>query len=108
MILFHFALPFVLLLSRSLKRHGSTLRRVAILLLFMRVIDLIFFFAPAAHGEGSASGIHPIDFVTMLGMTAGLGGLWLFAFFRELAKRPLVPLGEPRLEEALEAAHAHH
>jgi hypothetical protein len=112
MILFHFALPFVLLLSRSLKRHGNSLRRVAMLLLVMRVVDLIFLFAPAAHAgpeaQASTSGIHLVDFVTMIGMTLGLGGIWLFNFLAELAKRPLVPVGEPKLEEALEAAHAHH
>jgi hypothetical protein len=109
MILFHFALPFALLLSRSLKRHGSTLRRVALLLLFMRVVDLIFLFAPASHqGPGATAGIHATDFLTMFGMTLGLLGVWLFFFFAELAKRPLVPLGEPNLEKALEAAHAHH
>lgn len=109
MILFHFALPFALLLSRSLKRHGSTLRRVALLLLFMRVVDLVFLFAPASHqGQDQTSSIHPMDFVTMLGMTAGLVGIWLYFFFAQLAKRPLVPLGEPNLGKALEAAHAHH
>lgn len=110
MILFHFALPFALLLSRSLKRHGSTLRRVALLLLFMRVVDLIFLFAPASQQghDQTTSGIHLTDFVTMIGMTAGLLGIWLYFFFAQLAKRPLVPTGEPNLEKALEAAHAHH
>ena len=109
MILFHFALPFALLLSRSLKRHAHTLRRVALLMLLMRVVDLVFLFAPASHqGPEQSSGIHPIDFVTMFGVTAGLVGIWLYFFFAQLAKRPLVPLGEPNLEKALEAAHAHH
>ncbi len=109
LILFHFALPFALLLSRSLKRSGETLRRVAILMLFMRVVDLIFLFAPAsAHGPGASAGIHATDFVTMFGMTIGLVGIWLFYFFAQLAKRPLVPVGAPDLDKALEAAHAHH
>lgn len=109
MILFHFALPFALLLSRSLKRQGSALRRVAILMLFMRVVDLIFLFAPASAQEpGASAGIRPMDFLTMFGMTLGLGGIWLFYFFAQLVKRPLVPVGAPELEKALEAAHAHH
>jgi hypothetical protein len=34
----------------------------------------------------------------------GLGGLWFFAFTRELADRPLLPIGEPDLREVLEPA----
>ena len=32
----------------------------------------------------------------------GLGGIWVAAFFRQLKQRPLLPLHDPELEEALE------
>ncbi|HEV2704486.1 MAG TPA: hypothetical protein VGV59_01100 [Pyrinomonadaceae bacterium] len=110
-ILFHFALPFALLLSRDLKRSGRTLRRVAVLLLVMRVIDLIFLFAPAATPAGQpehGAGLNPVDFLTMFLATIGVGGIWLWYFLGQLAARPLVPLGAPELEGALSAAGAHH
>jgi hypothetical protein len=117
LVLFHFALPFVLLLSRSLKRRAQTLVRVAALMLFMRVVDLVFLFAPATQhaavtaGEhGAGVGIHAQDFVTMFLAVAGLGGVWLWYFLGELSKRPLVALRAPELEQVLEAAAApaHH
>jgi hypothetical protein len=110
-ILFHFALPFALLLSRDLKRSGRTLRRVAVLLLVMRVVDLIFLFAPAVAPAGQpehGAGVNPVDFLTMFLATAGLGGIWFWYFLGQLAERPLVPLGAPDLEGALATATAHH
>lgn len=109
-ILFHFALPFVLLLSRQLKRQPRSLRHVAVLMLFMRAFDLVFFFAPSAHQGGeTAFGARDIltSFVPMLLMTAGLGGVWLWHYFGQLAARPLLPLGAPELEKAI-AATEHH
>jgi hypothetical protein len=109
-VLFHFALPFVLLLSRPRKQHASSLRRVALLMLFMRVFDLVFFFAPSVHQGGEAD-FGPRDlltsFVPMFAMALGLGGIWLWYFFGQLASRPLLPLGERDLEKAL-AASDHH
>ncbi len=100
LVIGHFALPFVLLLSRDLKRDAGRLGRVAVLLLAMRWFDLYWFAAPAwGHGEG-AHGLHLhwLDLTSVL----GLGGVFLALYFRELAKRPLLPVFEPFLKEALE------
>lgn len=109
-ILFHFALPFVLLLSRPRKQNPITLRRIALLMIFMRVFDLVFLFAPSVHQGGEATfGVRDIwqSFVPMFLMTAGLGGIWLWHYFGQLAARPLLPLGAPDLEEAIAAAEHH-
>src|SRR5207253_10478501 len=39
LVVFHFVLPFVLLLSRRFKRQGETLIRIALLVLFVRLVD---------------------------------------------------------------------
>jgi hypothetical protein len=36
-----------------------------------------------------------------------VGGLWLWYFFGELQKRPLVPVNDPFLESAIEHGKAH-
>jgi hypothetical protein len=110
-ILFHFALPFVLLLSRGRKRAPRSLRRIALLMIFMRVVDLVFFFAPSVH-QGGEPDWHALDlarsFLPMFAMAVGLGGIWLWFYFGQLASRPLLPLGERDLEQAIAPAEGHH
>src|SRR5215210_3538364 len=49
LVLLHFALPFVLLLSRDLKRNARTLALVAILVFVMRLIDVLWLIVPEFH-----------------------------------------------------------
>jgi hypothetical protein len=109
-VLFHFALPFALLLSRTLKRTGSTLMKVALLMLFMRIVDLIFLIAPTAH-VGGGQEFHTTDVLVhglpMLLMALGLGGVWLWYFAGQLKALPLLPLGAPDLERAVAPVEGH-
>lgn len=91
----HFAFPFVLLLSRDLKRRARTLAGVALLVLVMRWVDLYWQIAPAFHPEKILP--HWLDAGAML----ALGGLWVGLFARELKRRPLLPVNAPDLEAAI-------
>lgn len=95
LVVAHFALPFVLLLSRSLKRRGRTLAAVALLVLVMRWVDLHWQVAPV-FAPGSIT-FHWLDPAAVL----AVGGLWVALFARELGRRPLLPVNAPYLEEAL-------
>ena len=96
LILFHFALPFALLLSRDLKRNARALAILALVIFFMRWVDLFWLTAP----EFSTGGfrIHWMDFLAPI----GLGGIWLAFFTWQLQNRPLLPVGDSQLAEALE------
>ncbi len=96
MLLLHFAVPFLLLLSRDLKRDARRLAAVAGLLLLLRWLDVYWLVAPSIPGDGPH--VHWLDPVTFL----AVGGVWLAFFAAELIRRPLVPLGEPLLAEALD------
>jgi len=99
-LLGHFALPFVLLLSRDLKRRPHLLAKVAIWVLAMRVIDLIWYVEPSfPHGRFP---IHWMD----IALPVGLTGAWLFLFARNLRSRALLPLNDPFFKEAF--AHDLH
>jgi hypothetical protein len=101
-IIFHFTLPFLMLLSRDLKRNARLLAGVAGMVLLMRLVDLFWIVAPKAdktHFELSGLWLY---FVAPI----GLGGVWLWYFATQLRKRPLLPLNDPYLEEALE--HGKH
>lgn len=99
LLVFHFAVPFVLLLSRDLKRHAGRLAAVAVLLLVLRWLDLLWQIAPTFHPEGFH--LSWMDVV----VPAAIGGLWLGWFAWELARRPLLPVNDPYLEEALVHGH---
>jgi hypothetical protein len=90
----HFVLPFVLLLSRNLKRDKVRLARVAAMMLVVRWLDLYWLVAPASSEHVA---LHPLDVTAAI----ALAGLWLFAFTRELKTRSLLPVREPSLKEAL-------
>lgn len=96
LVLGHFVLPFALLLSRDIKRNYKLLSRVAIFILFMRMVDIYWQVAPD-FPKGSPG-------FTWMDITApvGLIGIWLAYFLYQFEKRPLMPLNDPHLEEALE------
>jgi hypothetical protein len=96
----HFALPFALLLSRDLKRNFKLLRNIALFILCMRFVDLFWLTKPFAYEN-----FH----FTWMDITAPVGmvGLWLAYFFTNLQQRPLLPVNDPNLEEALAHGREH-
>ncbi len=101
LLLFHFVLPFLLLLSRDLKRQGRVLALVATAVLAMRFLDLYWLVAPSFPVAATGIHAHWLD----LAAPVAVGGLWLAEFLRQLKSRPLVPLNDPLLPQVLEHAH---
>ena len=62
----------------------------------MRLVDLYWLVAPDFRTDGF--GVSWMDFTAPIGLV----GLWLAYFLTQLEKRPLMPLNDPHLEEALE------
>jgi uncharacterized membrane protein YciS (DUF1049 family) len=104
LVLFHFVLPFLMLLSRDLKRRAGQLGLVAFGVLVMRFVDLYWLVGPSLQGHGAEAGLH-VHWLDLL-VPLALGGLWVFYFARQLRSRPLLPLGEPGLQELLAGAAA--
>jgi hypothetical protein len=89
LIVFHFALPFLLLLFRDIKMHPKRLRAVAIYLLVMCAVDVMWWITPALPHEGQYL------FALMdVGAVIGIGGVWGIVFLWQLRQRPLVPQNE--------------
>ena len=103
-ILFHFALPFALLLSRERKRAGSRLIGLAVFLMFMRLVDIYWYVVPNfAHEQG-----HFYLSIWYIVAPLAVGGLWLSYFFYNLRERPLLPLYEPQIPSLLhQRSHGH-
>jgi hypothetical protein len=98
LILLHFALPFLLLLSRGLKHRARQLMAVAWLLIAMRFVDLLWLIVPELnHGHSPNLAGYVPYVIAMIGM----GGVWLGWFFYQLRQRALVPYNDPQLREVL-------
>jgi len=95
LVVFHFVLPFVFLLSRDVKRNARRLVWIAGLMLVMRWVDLLWQVEPAFHVQ------NPAMYWAYLSAPIGIGGIWLSLFLRELRKAPLLPINDPYLPEAL-------
>jgi hypothetical protein len=100
LVFLHFALPFALLLSRDIKRDFKLLRAVAVLVIAMRFVDLYWVVAP-----DFLKGRFSVSWMDIVAPVA-LGGIWLAVFLWQLEQRPLMPAGDPQLEEALEHGRA--
>ena len=99
LIVLHFAVPFLLLLQREVKRRLRMLSFVAGMLMVLSLVDVYWLVAPAYETSGPHPS--PLDLFAVV----GIGGLWLAVFFSELKKWPLLPQHDPRFEGALEHEH---
>jgi hypothetical protein len=99
LIVLHFALPFLLLLQRGVKRRLRMLSFVAGMLMVLSLVDVYWLVAPAYQTSGPRPS--PLDIFAVV----GIGGMWLAAFFSQLKKWPLLPQHDPRFEGALEHEH---
>lgn len=99
-VFFHFAFPFLLLLSASLKRNARKLQMLAGLILLMRILDLFWMIAP----EFSPA----LFYVSWMDVVApiAMGGLWFAMFAWQLRKRPLIPINDPQYDSVLAQAQA--
>lgn len=106
LIVFHFAVPFLILLSRDIKRHARRLAVIAVFILLMRVLDLFYHIAPSPSTTGAEPVLNMFWTMYLVGPLA-VGGIWLWAFFGQLQKRQLLPVMDPMLESAIEHGKAH-
>jgi hypothetical protein len=95
LVLFHFIVPFVLLLSRTMKREGRLIVKVAVAILLSRLLDLFWLIAPEFHTQGIT--VSWLDIVLPL----ALGAIWLGCFIWQLRGRAILPVHDPQFAEAL-------
>jgi len=95
LILFHFFLPFFMLLMRAIKDNPKTIIIVTILLLLMRYVDIYWLTAPAHYGE------HFHFSWIAIAAFLGIGGIWLWFFIQQLKGQTIIPIHETWVEEAI-------
>ncbi len=107
LIVFVWFTPMWRLLMRQNKTNPVTLRKIAMYILATRFVDTYWNVAPSF--ENNHSTLNIITIVCSLGAVAGIGGLWLWVFFYELKKRPILAQQDPREELMFlkDKAHSH-
>ena len=104
LLVFHFAVPFLFLISSTMKSKTKLLATIAAGLVFMRLVDLYWITAPTftkVHAEKGPSfhstgiTIHWLD----LAIPIGIGGIVLALFFAQLKKRTLIAQNDPRFAD---------
>jgi hypothetical protein len=109
LILFHFAAPFLVLLIQDVKRRPKTLASIAIFILLMRLVDMFFLISPSPRIETHGKSLPLLQSFSWMDIVApaAIGGIWVWYFLGQLMKRPLVPVMDPFLENAIEHGRGH-
>ena len=88
LIILHFAVPFLVLISRRSKRSPQILGALAGGLLLMRLIEVFWTLAPNFYGPSLT--VHWMDLVSPV----AIGGLWAAFFLHRLSSKELTPRPE--------------
>jgi hypothetical protein len=104
--IFHWLIPFTLLLSRDLKRNKKRLVRVCQWMVFARAFDLFWLIEP--NFPDAARNLHfSWGILEYVAVPVALVSFWIAYFCVQLKTRSLVQTNDPHLAEILEAEHVH-
>ncbi len=95
LIVLHFCIPFVGMMSRHVKRNPPLLALWCMYMLGVHLLDLYWVVMPAFSPEKIV--IHPIDLLCV----AGVGGLFLFGAISVAGNARLIPVRDPNLPVSL-------
>ncbi len=99
LLLFHFFVPFFILLQRKVKDRLERLSVLAAWMLVITLVDVYWLIVPSIEKTGPR--IHLQDILALL----GIGGIWVGTYMGQLKKMPFLPLHDPRFEGVLEHQH---
>ena len=104
--IFHWLIPFALLLSRDLKTNKKRLMRVAQWMIFAKFFDLFWLVEP--NFKDAAGNLHfSWGILEYIAVPVAMVSLWVAYYSWELTRRPLVQTNDPHLAEILEPEHGH-
>jgi hypothetical protein len=103
--IFHWVIPFTLLLSRDLKRNKKRLVRVCQWMIFARAFDMFWLIEP--NFKDAARNLHfSWGILQYIAVPVAMVSLWVAYYCSQLQSRPLVQTNDPHLKEILEPEHA--
>jgi len=104
--LFHWLIPFTMLLSRDIKRNKRRLMAVCAWMIFAKAFDLFWLIEP--NFKDAARNLHfSFGILEYVAVPVAMVAFWFYFFCTRLQARPLVQTNDPHLAEILEPEHAH-
>ena len=104
--IFHWVIPFSLLLSRDIKRNKKRLTRVCQWMLFARAFDMFWLIEPSF--KDASRNLHfSWGILEYVAVPVAMFSFWVAYFSTQLKSRPLVQTNDPHVAEILEPEHAH-
>jgi hypothetical protein len=104
--IFHWVIPFTLLLSRDLKRNKKRLVWVCQWMVFAKAFDLFWLIEP--NFKDAARNLHfSWGILEYVAVPVAMTAFWAAYFCMQLKSRPLVQTNDPHVAEILEPEHAH-
>jgi hypothetical protein len=103
--IFHWVIPFSMLLSRDIKRNKKRLVRVCQWMVFARAFDIFWQIEPAF--KDASRNLHfSWGILEYIAVPGAMFCFWLAYFCMQLKTRPLVQTNDPHVAEILEPEHA--
>ena len=103
--MFHWLIPFTLLLSRDIKRNKKRLTRVCQWMIFAKAFDLFWLIEP--NFKDAARNLHfSWGILEYVAVPVALASFWVGYYCTQLKSRPLVQTNDPHVAEILEPEHA--
>ncbi|MGA7108015.1 MAG: hypothetical protein WBV28_22550 [Terracidiphilus sp.] len=104
--IFHWLIPFTLLLSRDIKRNKRRLTWVCQWMIFAKAFDLFWLIEP--NFKDAARNLHfSWGILEYAAVPVAMTSFWIAFFCTRLKSRPLVQTNDPHVAEILEPEHAH-
>ncbi len=102
--IFHWLIPFTLLLSRDIKRNKKRLVRVCQWIVFAKAFDLFWLIEP--NYKDAARNLHfSWGILEYAAVPVAMTAFWVAFFCMQLKTRPLVQTNDPHVAEILEPDH---
>jgi hypothetical protein len=107
-VICHWLIPFVLLLSRDLKRNKQKMIWLTCFMILARCVDMFWLIEPNfADAAGNLHIANNYGILAYITVPVAVISLWVAYYLKQMQARPLIDVNDPHVEEMLEPEHAH-
>ncbi len=98
----HFVIPFLALLSYRFKVTPHIIRRIALWILAVILLDMCYNILPALKdSHGDSLPFLSLNLLWVLTSVVGIGGICVWSYLRSFPTTKLIPIRDPRIKECL-------